>query len=218
MVILYPPDCEDFSNNGLGLLEPLECTVEEHANGMYELEMELPIRENSRFSLVECGCVVKAEAPVREAPISAEDSSPVIGGREIWKIGEPQWWLDLRTGPGKWYTALAYLSHSAEFVMLEYGEGWSHVQVVKGGEVGYVQSKFLSYVRTLSDQDEGGGVEVIVSRAQLFRVYFVEPDTAEGIVTVRAMHLFYDLRGDLIEGELKPEKQDVQGVLLSAHK
>ena len=303
IVTLYSPDCADFSNNGLGLLEPLECTVEEHANGMYELAMELPITDNSRFQLVKCGCVVKAEAPVRDAPISAEAvqpsgggeiwkigepqwvldlragpgkgykdlaylsnsaefymleygaswshveviasgqvgyvqtkwlvyvsgasttraraAEPSTGGQEIWKIGEPQWWLDLRTGPGKGYTALAYLSDCAEMVMLEYGESWSHVQVVKGGQVGYVQTKWLVYVRSTEGQESGSpaaedAVAVTVARDQLFRVYSVETNTEEGTVSVRAMHIFYDQRAALIEGELKPEKADIQATLSRA--
>ena len=35
---IYAKDCGDFSTNGICLLRPVSCTVEETANGLYEQE------------------------------------------------------------------------------------------------------------------------------------------------------------------------------------
>ena len=42
-ICIYAPDAQDFSTNGLGILTPLECTIEEQAGGMYELKLVHPI-------------------------------------------------------------------------------------------------------------------------------------------------------------------------------
>ena len=48
MICIYPPDCTDFSDNGLGVLTPQSCTVTETLNGEYELTPEHPSDENSK--------------------------------------------------------------------------------------------------------------------------------------------------------------------------
>ena len=45
MICIYPPGCTDFSDNGLGTLIPISCTVTETLNGEYEVTLEYPIDE-----------------------------------------------------------------------------------------------------------------------------------------------------------------------------
>lgn len=49
MISIYAPNATDFSNNGLSLLLPIECTIEEQANGMYELTLVHPITSAGRW-------------------------------------------------------------------------------------------------------------------------------------------------------------------------
>ena len=48
MLCVYPADCTDFSNNGMGLISPSSAIVKETLNGSYELKiihsfMETPV-------------------------------------------------------------------------------------------------------------------------------------------------------------------------------
>ena len=52
MIPIYPETCTDFTTNGLGLLTPIECMVEERAGGLYELTLVHPIDESLRFTLL----------------------------------------------------------------------------------------------------------------------------------------------------------------------
>ena len=45
MICIYPPACTDFSDNGLGTLMPISCSVTETLNGEYEVALEHPIDE-----------------------------------------------------------------------------------------------------------------------------------------------------------------------------
>ena len=45
VICVYPADCTDFSNNGLGAVTPMSCTVTETLNGEWELTLEHEIDE-----------------------------------------------------------------------------------------------------------------------------------------------------------------------------
>ena len=86
-VCIYAPLADDFTTNGLGILTPLECTVEEQAAGMYELEMVHPIDNTLRWMQIQNGCIIKVPTPVRENPLyeapAIEAGAPVtvtLGG------------------------------------------------------------------------------------------------------------------------------------------
>ena len=68
-ICIYPPTATDFSNNGLGILTPLECKISEEAAGKYELELVHPIDDTLRWAQIQCGCIIRAPAPVRESPL-----------------------------------------------------------------------------------------------------------------------------------------------------
>ena len=45
LICIYPADCTDFSNNGLGAVTPMSCTVTETLNGEWELTLVHDIDE-----------------------------------------------------------------------------------------------------------------------------------------------------------------------------
>ena len=42
MLCVYPANCTDFSNNGMGVISPSSAIVKETLNGSYELEIVHP--------------------------------------------------------------------------------------------------------------------------------------------------------------------------------
>ena len=214
---IYAKDCEDFSTNGICLLQPTECTVEESANGLYELTMTLPIDEAGRFSLVTPGVVVKAVVPVRESPLyeleaTGTDVTTTTVTKKIYKVNTSSGNLRLRQKPSTSSKTLSKWKKGTEVTLLEQtSSSWYKVAIVKGGAVGYMYASYLQFVRnvtetiTKSRPVTQNAIKVQVSREQLFRVYSVENDTEEGIQTVRAMHVFYDLRLDFVNDDYEPE-------------
>ena len=49
MLCVYPADCTDFSNNGMGVISPSSATVKETLNGSYELEIVHPYDVNAKW-------------------------------------------------------------------------------------------------------------------------------------------------------------------------
>lgn len=219
-ICIYPPSTEDFSTNGLGILQPIECTIEEEAAGKYELELVHPIDSTQRWAQIQNGCIIKAPAPVRESPLyeisqDITEGESVMVKRKVYKTNTSRMYL--RKEPKVNTTKLTSLPVGTEVVLLEHtsGEKWAKVTKIKGGEVGYCPFGGLTYVR---EQDEviteakvvgQRVVQVQQSREQLFRIYSVEQDTESATVTAKAMHIFYDLRGNIINDEYAPENVEV---------
>ena len=191
-ICIYAPNTADFSNNGYGILTPMECTIEEQAGGMYELKLVHPIDADGRWMDIQQGCMIKAPAPVRESPLY-EISEDDTGGeetvvRKIYKANTPRMYL--RKEPKANTTKLCALPHGAEVVLLEHDGGkWARVTKVKGGETGYCPFGGLTYVReqeeTISGTQQAGGsaVQPEQSRDQLFLIYSIEQDTEAETIT-----------------------------------
>ena len=60
MINIYPPNAEDFSTLGLAALQPAECTIEEKAGGMLELNMKHPVDGDMKWTYLQNGCIIKA--------------------------------------------------------------------------------------------------------------------------------------------------------------
>ena len=91
-ICIYPPLADDFTTNGLGILLPLECTVEEQAAGKYELELVHPIDNTLRWAQITNGCIVKVPAPVRESPLyeAPAMTDPIVITRQVYKANHIQ--------------------------------------------------------------------------------------------------------------------------------
>lgn len=202
---IYAPAADDFTGNGLGMLDPLECVIEETAAGMYELTLVHPIDDDLRWAMIAPGCILKAPAPVRETPLYEAPAAgePVTVTRQVWVVSGTTHGLYIRSGPGMHYARMGVKKNGVEVLELEDApDPWKKVCVLSSGQVGYMSTKYLSPLRTETEvispgAPTGGILKIGQSRDQLFRIYAVEQDSAAAAVTARAMHIFYDESGNL---------------------
>ena len=222
-ICIYPPNAGDFTTNGLGILQPIECTIEEEAAGKYELELVHPIDSTLRWAQIQNGCIIKAPAPVRESPLyeiteDITEGEAVTVSRSVYRANTRRMYL--RQEPKSSSVKTTSLPVGSEVVLLEYDGGkWAKVSKVDGGQVGYCPFGGLTFVR---DQNEviteaqvigQRVIQIAQSREQLFRIYSVEQDTESATVTAKALHIFYDLRGNLVNDAYAPEDVDVGTVV-----
>ncbi len=217
MITIYAPDATDFSTLGLGALAPYEVTIEEQAGGLYELSMAHPMDEAGKWLNIGVGCIVKAPAPVRETPLAVENdgeipAEPTVVTRRIYRVRTNTGAnLHLRQGPSTSTRILSKYRPGTEVVVLSQANGWGKVIVRTNGASGYMSMEYLTWVRdeTETIQGDAPAPERVIypaqSRAQLFRIVSVERDAAEREVRVTARHIFYDLLGNVVKDEYKPE-------------
>ena len=236
LVTIYAPNASDFSTNGLGVLRPIECTVKEERNGMYELTLVHPILNDLRWAQIQNGCIIKADVPLRESPlyeVEAYESTTSTAKvtRQLYKVDTNGGRLHLRQKPSTSSKILGKYKEGTEIVRLkDAGSGWYQVSVRKGGATGYMYAQYLRYIKDITETVTTGktvsreGVRVLPAREQLFRVYSVEVDTNKRAVTAKAMHIFYDLRGNPLKKAYSPKKaavgtavSTISGGLLQAH-
>ena len=68
MICVYPANCTDFSNNGLGAVTPMSCTVTETLNGEWELTLVHDIDERGKWTRLSEGCILRAPVPAAKTP------------------------------------------------------------------------------------------------------------------------------------------------------
>ncbi len=219
LIALYAPDAADFSTLGLGALTPSECTVTWQAAGAYELTLVQPIDETLRWAQLQNGCIISAPVPVRESPLYEYGVGGGTGSgsvtRNVWQVARTSVGLYMRTGYGTGYKALRHYPNGTQVIELDRqtvgGRLWIHCTTVVGGETGYMSTKYLDLVETKTEKISDGRpesqrvIQLTQSRRQLFRIYSTEQDSDAGVVTVKARHVFYDLVGDMLNGEYSPE-------------
>ena len=206
-ICVYDQGCTDFSNNGLGLLTPTECTVTETLNGSWEVKITQPVDDTNRWAQLYAGAIVKVPVPVRDNPAyDYVDTSESTITRNIFIVNKKTAYTYAKTSTKA--SKYATLKRYAEVVYLETpARGWYKVCVVKGGQICYMQSKMLKYSRSQAETVSGGkvvGARVIggvQSSEQLFRLYSVETNSDDGTVTAKGRHIFYDLMHDVISKE-----------------
>ena len=71
MITIHSPNASDFSNNGLGTLEPISCVLSVTINGTWSLELEQPFDEDEKYKKVEKNNIIKVDY----VPIVREQSS-----------------------------------------------------------------------------------------------------------------------------------------------
>lgn len=80
MIVLYDKDETNFSDNGICVLDPSSCTVVEVASGDYELELEHPLDDHQKTSLLVEERLIKAPVP----PVTIQQTQlPALQG---WKV------------------------------------------------------------------------------------------------------------------------------------
>ena len=220
LIALYAPDAADFSTLGLGALTPSECTVSWQAAGAYELTLVQPIDDTLRWAQLQNGCIISAPVPVRESPLYEYGVGSGSGGsgsvtRNLWQVARTSVGLYMRTGYGTGYRALRHYPNGTQVIELDRktvgSRLWIHCTTVEGGETGYMSTKYLDLVGTKTETISDGRpenqrvIQRTQSRRQLFRIYSTEQDSDAGVVTVKARHVFYDLAGNMLNGEYSPE-------------
>lgn len=218
---IYAKNADDFSTNGMGLLTPIECTVEEQAAGMYELTLVQPIDNTLRWAQLQTGNIIKAPCPVRESPLYEGDiETETVVLREVYKVVNTSVGVRLRTGPGEGYKRMSTHKNDTLVIKLDQpSSDWMHVCLVEGGAVGYMATKYLELDRTETETvtpEMPAGQNILQlepARDQLFRIYSVETDTDAGVVTAKAMHIFYDWRGNLIAETYEPTNKAIGTVV-----
>ena len=209
MITIYPADASDFTGLGLGALCPAECSIEERAGGMYELQMTHPMDEGGKWLNIDVWRVLRAPAPVRETPLVEIGHEVTAVTRRIYRVNVNTH-LRLRTEPstatGK---IIGRYRDGVEVVRIGQEGKWLQVIVREGGAVGWMHGDYLEYMGEETDVIEGDAPGEVIqprqTREQLFRITAVERDDAARQVQVTARHIFYDLAGNLVGDVYKAE-------------
>ena len=190
---VYDAFAEDLGGNGLGLILPIRCTVEERMNGLYELICDVPLDGEGRHRLLAPGRMLKVRCPVSGATLLER----AAGDREIeiWRVahGSARLYADRSR---RRTLARCHRGDLAEVLGSEDPLLWK-VRLQESGTVGYMAPDRLSFFRRERLPGTGPWEAVRLQREQLFRIYAVERDTQLGTCTAWAQHVFYDLRGSI---------------------
>lgn len=225
MINIYPVDTEDFSTLGLAVLQPTECTVEEKAGGLMELEMKHPVDDDMKWTYLQNGCIIKAPCAVREAPIvrildNVPSGATQTVTRAIYKVRTNTGArLRLRAKPSTSAKIIRAYKVGTEVVQLSKSGDWSRVVIKSGGATGWMYSQYLKFDHNETETVKGDNdqpstvIESKQTRDQLFRIYSVGRDAETGMVEVKASHIFYDLSGVICTRDYKPENVAADTVL-----
>ena len=231
MICVYPADCTDFSNNGLGAVTPMSCTVTETLNGEWELTLVHDIDERGKWTRLSEGYILRAPVPAAMTPsvgLVTQQYQTSTYDVQIYKITTRSGPLHLRSGSGTNYRILGKYKKGREVIVLNKTTSSWYEVTAPDGKHGYMASQYLTFQRTETQTVQtnvGFRNQVIEAhqlRDQLFRVYRVVPELDK--VTVYARHIFYDLLDNMVKS-LKPSPsavgasvvQSLSGACLSSH-
>ena len=224
MICIYESDCTDFSNNGLGAVTPMSCTVTETLNGEWELTLVHDIDEFGKWKRLGEGRILRAPVPAAMTPRVNQVQAEPSGGAMIYRVSTRRDPLRLRSGTGTKYRILGKYKKGTRVVVLEKTTAdWYEVSC-PDGKRGYMAAQYLTCVRTESAPAAAVSevVEPKMLRDQPFRIYRVVPELDK--ITVYARHIFYDLLDNMIQS-LKPSSsqtgasvvQSISAACLSEH-
>ena len=231
MICVYPADCTDFSNNGLGAVSPMSCTITETLNGEWELTLVHDIDERGKWTRLSEGCILRAPVPAAMTPcvgLVTQQYQTSTYDVQIYKITTKSGPLHLRSGTGRNYKILGKYKKGREVIVLSKTTSSWYEVTAPDGKHGYMASQYLTFQRTETQtvQTNVGFRNQVIEARQLrdqpFRVYRVVPELDK--VTVYARHIFYDLLDNMIKS-LKPSPsavgaavvQSLSGACLSSH-
>ena len=231
MICVYPADCTDFSNNGLGAVTPMSCTVTETLNGEWELTLVHDIDERGKWTRLSEDCILRAPVPAAMTPsieLVTQQYQTSTYDTQIYKITTKSGPLHLRSGTGTNYRILGKYKKGREVIVLNKTTSSWYEVTAPDGKHGYMASQYLTFQRTETQTVQtnvGFRNQVIESRQlrdQPFRIYRVVPELDK--VTVYARHIFYDLLDNMLKN-LKPSPsavgasvvQSLSGACLSSH-
>ena len=231
MICIYPADCTDFSNNGLGVVTPMSCTVTETLNGEWELTLEHEIDERGKWMRLAEGYILRAPVPAAMTPrigLVTQQYQTKTYDVQIYKITTKSGPLHLRSGTGTNYKIIGKYKKGREVIVLNKTTSSWYEVTAPDGKHGDMASQYLTFQRTETQSVQtnvGFRNDTLESRQlrdQPFRIYRVVPELDK--VTVYARHIFYDLLDNMIKS-LKPSPsavgasvvQSLSGACLSTH-
>ena len=215
MICVYPADCTDFSNNGLGAVTPMSCTVTETLNGEWELTLVHDIDEHGKWTRLSEGCILRAPVPAVMTPsvdLVTQQYQTSTYDVQIYKITTKSGPLHLCSGTGTNYKILGKYKKGREVIVLSKTTSSWYEVTAPDGKHGYMASQYLTFQRTETQtvQTNVGFRNQVIEARQLrdqpFRIYRVVPELDK--VTVYARHIFYDLLDNMIKS-LKPSPSAV---------
>ncbi len=197
MICVYASGCTDFSNNGLGPVNPQSCIVTETLNGEWELTLVHPIDELGKWQRLAEGNILRAPVPAGMTPQVRLVSQSA--GYDIYKITTKRDPLRLRSGTGTKYKILGKYKKGTEVIVLDKTSSTWYEVSCPDGRHGYMSAEYLTFVRSTGTPAQATGevIEARQLRDQPFRIYRVVPELDK--VTVYARHIFYDLLDNMIQ-------------------
>jgi phage minor structural protein len=185
MITIYAYDSLKFGSNGLGVLLPSKCTIQEEANGMYELDMEHPMDEDLRYTLINVDCILRVPAPKRYSPFTVVHG---VTNTVTYTVDADAPLYAQADAAGE---ELELLTAGQVVTLMDTGVTFYLVSTASG-ECGYATATNLTYADTVAVAPDES-LQTWQSRYQLFRIYKVEKDTGSHKVHAWARHIFYDL-------------------------
>ena len=197
MICVYSSNCTDFSNNGLGPVNPQSCIVTETLNGEWELTLVHPIDELGKWQRLAEGNILRAPVPAGMTPQVRLVSQSA--GYDIYKVTTKRDPLRLRSGTGTKYKILGKYKKGTEVIVLDKTSSTWYEVSCPDGRHGYMSAEYLTFVRSTGTPAQATGeiIEARQLRDQPFRIYRVVPELDK--VTVYARHIFYDLLDNMIQ-------------------
>ena len=231
MICVYPANCTDFSNNGLGAVTPMSCIVTETLNGEWELTLVHDVDERGKWTRLSEGCILRAPVPAAMTPsvdLVTQQFQTSTYDVQIYKITTKSGPLHLRSGTGTNYRILGKYKKGREVIILNKTTSSWYEVTAPDGKHGYMASQYLTFQRTETQtvQTNVGFRNQVIKARQLrdqpFRIYRVVPELDK--ITVYARHIFYDLLDNMVKS-LKPSPsavgasvvQSLSGACLSPH-
>jgi len=228
MITIYEQGYEDFSTMGMGQLFPTACVIHEEQGGAYELELEHPMDEDGRYSLIMAGRVIRAPAPSRTTPLVTAGG---LADREIYTANEKiNLYSKATTSMGSTVTVEVPAQYDTTIIrpgVVHLQDAFSTTKWVPNGNriVGTVStgaeliavdktnpSYYLvttrlgvtGYVQaskvtySKTESLEEQTIQARKTRDQPFRIYRIEKDTENLTVKAWARHVYYDLLGNVL--------------------
>ena len=150
MLCVYPPDCTDFSGNGLGTISPSSALVKETLNGEYELEIVHPLDETGKWHRLKEGYIIRAPVPSATTPQVALAYKEYSEGKAIYKVNTRRNPLVLRSSTATKYKKLGKYKKGKQVVVLEQTTPTLWEVVCPDGKRGYMPAASLAFVRNTS--------------------------------------------------------------------
>lgn len=209
MITIYEKDATDFTNNGLGALAPSACEVSETLNGQWEVTMTHPLDDLGKWQRIALERIIRVPVPAGRTPavtvMVEQQSSEQVDMYQIANVGaEYNGYLNMRTQPNTQSSIIGSYPNGTKVIRLDNTtENYFWHVSTPDGKKGYMNNapgNMFTHIGAGSVPISTAVKEVLQPkdlREQPFRIYDIEPGLNE--LTVKARHIFYDLRYNLIQ-------------------